>query len=138
MRCRGLQTEIEKDDFKETWDEFILNYNTLVYQEAGFRKRVALHLQSITFSIICLRNIHSKITICVTIIFYMIYLGGCVVNLLDRPASDFNIYSGLAVSCTSLVTAINGLLLIVGPKVPAMYTVIVQGLTYCLLDLDWY
>lgn len=112
--------ENEKADFKETWNEFVLNYNTLVYKEAGFWKKLALYLQNITFAFMWFRKIRGKLAFSLIIFLYMAYLGGCVINLLDRPSSQFNVYSGIAVFCASLVTAVNGLLLIIGPKVQAM------------------
>ena len=114
--------------FQEIWQYFVLYYNRM---EANLWKRFALDLQVFTFNLMRFKSLHKKSVSTLIGFLYLLYVAGIVIYLLDRSSYECNARF-ICVFCTSLSAATNGLLLIIGPKIQPMQSLVPRILTFHL------
>jgi hypothetical protein len=75
-------------------------------------------IQRFTFEIQDLRDLHNKMMVGLIALLYILYLGDSILHLLDRGAEKFKVIFVFQIIITGLISAMNGLLLIIGPNHP--------------------
>jgi hypothetical protein len=117
---RGFETPDEDDQFHESLDTLISEYNRRIYAESSFLFKFTASLALILFEAANLKQIWKKWTILFAILLYAAYISGIIVHSLDKSYDKYNtlVISSTFISCC--VAAINGLLLIIGPRIQSL------------------
>lgn len=117
---RRFETAAEDIKFHESLDDLINEYNRNIYAESSLMFKFTASLALLLFEVTHLKHGWKSWTVLFAILLYTAYISGIIVHSLDKSYDKYNtlVISSILISCC--IAAINGLLLIIGPRIQSL------------------